>query len=110
MVKIKLLKTMDGKNITMWVLSIILVGLLITVITIMIINMINTTNIQADFVKDMTNIGSTSLGKQDFIKLYNKNREQINCVYKNKKTRDAFKTLMSANGFGNKASPSEFHP
>jgi hypothetical protein len=88
---------MDGKNITMWVLSIILVGLLITVITIMIINMINTTNIQADFVKDMTNIDSTSLGKQDFIKLYNKNREQINCVYKNKKTRDAFKTLMSSN-------------
>jgi hypothetical protein len=59
--------------------------------------MINTTNIKADFLKDMTNIDSTSLGKQDFIKLYNKNREQINCVYKNKKTRDAFKTLMSSN-------------
>ena len=96
---------MDWKNITMWVLVVALFGLLVTVIVLMILQ--KTHDIKGEFVKDMLTMNTPIINfltennpktkKADIEKIYDQNKEQIDCVYKNKETRNAFKQLVSSN-------------
>ena len=96
---------MDWHNITMWILVVALFGLLVTVIVLMILQ--KTHDIKGEFVKDMLTMNTPIINfltennpktkKADIEKIYDQNKEQIDCVYKNKETRNAFKQLVSSN-------------